>query len=198
MSVNEAWRQRSLAAVWHPCTQMKLHAPDGAALPLIPVARAEGVWLHDHEGRRYLDAISSWWVKLWGHAHPRIAGAIARQLEQFTHTAYQIIPYESVVRLAERLIAKTPTIAAYAYRHSIGRPYVYPDNDLSDIHIGHIGTVLYGFLDGVNSLLDVGHDAAIHPVRNCLAHAEHFEFSKLIFASDDRADFGRPNVQSYD
>ncbi|MDP1896239.1 MAG: adenosylmethionine--8-amino-7-oxononanoate aminotransferase BioA, partial [Hydrogenophaga sp.] len=46
VSANAAWRQRSLAAVWHPCTQMKLHAPDGAALPLTPVARAEGVWLH--------------------------------------------------------------------------------------------------------------------------------------------------------
>jgi ketopantoate reductase len=43
VSANAAWRQRSLVAVWHPCTQMKLHAPNGAALPLIPVARAEGV-----------------------------------------------------------------------------------------------------------------------------------------------------------
>ena len=85
VSTNAAWRQRSLAAVWHPCTQMKLHAPDGAALPLIPVARAEGVWLHDHEGHRYLDAISSWWVNLFGHNHPAIRTALVDQLNTMDH-----------------------------------------------------------------------------------------------------------------
>ena len=66
---------RSLAAVWHPCTQMKAHE----RFPLVPVARAEGVWLHDFDGRRYLDAVSSWWVNLFGHSHPAINAAIAAQ-----------------------------------------------------------------------------------------------------------------------
>ena len=70
--LNEDWRRRSLAAVCHPCTQMKLHAPEGAAQPLVPIARAEGVWLHDFEGPRLLDAISSWWVNFFGHNHPAI------------------------------------------------------------------------------------------------------------------------------
>ena len=69
---NRAIVERSLGAVWHPCTQMKLHE----TYPLVPVARAAGVWLHDFEGRRYLDAISSWWVNLFGHANPRINGAL--------------------------------------------------------------------------------------------------------------------------
>ncbi|HEX7466452.1 MAG TPA: adenosylmethionine--8-amino-7-oxononanoate aminotransferase BioA, partial [Usitatibacter sp.] len=51
---------RSLAAVWHPCTQMKSHE----RFPLVPISRAQGVWLYDFEGRRYLDAVSSWWVNL--------------------------------------------------------------------------------------------------------------------------------------
>ena len=61
MSLNDDWRARSLRAVWHPCTQMKLHEgqPGGRpGLPLVPVVRAEGVWLHDAEGRRILDGIS--------------------------------------------------------------------------------------------------------------------------------------------
>jgi len=64
---------RDLAVVWHPCTQMKDHE----RLPLIPVARAEGVWLHDFDAKRYLDGISSWWVNLFGHANPRINAAVA-------------------------------------------------------------------------------------------------------------------------
>jgi adenosylmethionine-8-amino-7-oxononanoate aminotransferase len=107
MSVNEAWRQRSLAAVWHPCTQMKLHAPDGAALPLIPVSRAEGVWLHDHEGRRYLDAISSWWVNLFGHNHPAIRAALIDQLNTLDHVMLAGFTHAPVVELSERLSALT-------------------------------------------------------------------------------------------
>jgi adenosylmethionine-8-amino-7-oxononanoate aminotransferase len=107
VSPNAAWRQRSLAAVWHPCTQMKLHAPDGAALPLIPVARAEGVWLHDHEGRRYLDAISSWWVNLFGHNHPAIRAALVDQLNTLDHVMLAGFTHAPVVELSERLAALT-------------------------------------------------------------------------------------------
>src|SRR5690606_8053346 len=70
------WRSRDLAVLWHPCTQMREH-PD--TLPLLPVARGEGAWLVGHDGRRTLDAVSSWWTNLHGHAEPRIAEAIARQ-----------------------------------------------------------------------------------------------------------------------
>ena len=67
---------RDLRVVWHPCTQMKDHE----WLPLMPIARGEGVWLYGYDGRRYLDAISSWWVNLFGHANPRINAAITAQL----------------------------------------------------------------------------------------------------------------------
>ena len=60
--------------LWHPCTQMREH-PD--TLPLVPIARGEGAWLVGVDGRRYLDAVSSWWTNLFGHAEPRIAQAIA-------------------------------------------------------------------------------------------------------------------------
>src|SRR5574338_401034 len=76
MSSNESLRQRSLNSVWHPCTQMKQHE----SLPLVTISRAEGVWLYDGDGRRYLDAIGSWWVNLFGHANPRINAAIREQL----------------------------------------------------------------------------------------------------------------------
>lgn len=69
---------RDLKSVWHPCTQMKDHE----TLPLIPIKRGEGVWLEDFEGNRYIDAVSSWWVNLFGHANPRINSAIQEQIGQ--------------------------------------------------------------------------------------------------------------------
>ena len=72
---------RSLSAVWHPCTQMKQHEN----LPLVPIARGSGVWLYDMDGKRYLDAVSSWWVNLFGHGNLRINAAIIDQLGKLEH-----------------------------------------------------------------------------------------------------------------
>ena len=90
---------RSAAAVWHPCTQMKQHE----TLPLVPVACGEGVWLYDFDGRRYLDAISSWWVNLFGHANARINAALIAQLGELEHVILAGCTHEPVVRLSERL-----------------------------------------------------------------------------------------------
>lgn len=70
--------------------------------------RAENAQLWDVEGRRYIDFGSGIAVLNTGHRHPRVVQAVKEQLERFTHTAYQVVPYESVVALAERLNALTP------------------------------------------------------------------------------------------
>ena len=99
---------RSLAAVWHPCTQMKQHASEGAgALPLIPIARGDGAWLYDFDGKRYLDGISSWWVNLFGHRNPRINAALKAQLDELEHVILAGFTHEPVVQLSERLSALT-------------------------------------------------------------------------------------------
>lgn len=99
MDANERLMARSLSAVWHPCTQMKEHE----SMPLVPVRRAEGVWLHDFEGHRYLDAISSWWVNLFGHCNPSISAAVNAQLADLEHLILAGFTHEPVVRLSERL-----------------------------------------------------------------------------------------------
>ena len=99
------WRSRDLAVLWHPCTQMREH-PD--VLPLVPIERGEGAWLVGRDGRRYLDAVSSWWTNLFGHAEPRIARAIATQagtLEQVILAGFSHAP---AVELAEKLLAIAP------------------------------------------------------------------------------------------
>lgn len=116
MTANNDWLQRSLTAVWHPCTQMKHHP----ALPLVPVARAEGVWLEDFEGKRYLDAISSWWVNLFGHGNPRINAAIADQLSKLEHVMLAGFTHQPAIELAERLSAKTGGALGHAFFASDG------------------------------------------------------------------------------
>jgi adenosylmethionine-8-amino-7-oxononanoate aminotransferase len=96
---NPSLIQRSLQHVWHPCTQMKRHE----TLPLVAIAKAQGVWLYDFEGRRYLDGVSSWWVNLFGHSHPHIKAALVAQLEQLDHVMLAGFTHEPVVELSEKL-----------------------------------------------------------------------------------------------
>ncbi len=96
--------QRDLSCVWHPCTQMKDHE----SVPLVEIARGEGVWLYDTAGRRYLDAVSSWWVNIFGHAQPHIAAAIAEQASTLEHVIFAGHTHEPAVRLAERLLKLAP------------------------------------------------------------------------------------------
>src|SRR5712671_4397825 len=101
---NASHSRRSVAAVWHPCTQMKAHE----AFPLVPIARGSGAWLYDFDGRRYLDAVSSWWVNLFGHANPRIGAALAEQLQKLEHVMLAGFTHEPVVLLSERLSELAP------------------------------------------------------------------------------------------
>jgi adenosylmethionine---8-amino-7-oxononanoate aminotransferase len=95
--------QRSRHAVWHPCSQMKLHETH----PPLAVARAQGVWLFDTQGKRYLDGISSWWVNLFGHGHPHITAALVDQLHTLSHVMLAGCTHAPVVELSERLGALT-------------------------------------------------------------------------------------------
>ncbi len=99
MNPNQTLLNRSLKSVWHPCTQMKQHE----TYPLIPIKRGDGVWLYDTEGTRYLDAVSSWWVNLFGHNNPRIKDAIKLQLDTLEHVMLAGFTHEPVVELSEKL-----------------------------------------------------------------------------------------------
>ena len=113
--------QRSLAAVWHPCTQMKQHAnTDAGSLPLIPIARGEGAWLYDFDGKRYLDGISSWWVNLFGHCNPRINAALRAQIDELEHVILAGCTHRPVVELSERLSARTGGALGHAFYASDG------------------------------------------------------------------------------
>jgi adenosylmethionine-8-amino-7-oxononanoate aminotransferase len=101
--MNDTLITRSLRHVWHPCTQMKRHETQA----LVAIARAQGVWLFDFEGNRYLDGISSWWVNLFGHSHPAIKAALIDQLDRIDHVMLAGLTHEPVVALSEKLAELT-------------------------------------------------------------------------------------------
>ena len=99
-------------------------ATDG--LPLIPIKSGSGVWLEDFDGNRYLDAISSWWVNLFGHANPEINRAIKDQLDHLEHVLLAGFTHETAVVLAEKLVEITPPGLSKCF---------YADNGSSAIEI---------------------------------------------------------------
>ncbi len=107
---------RSLRNIWHPCTPMK-RARDAAPLA---IARARGPWLHDTEGQRYFDAISSWWVNLFGHADPQLNAALKDQLDTLPHVMLAGCTHESAVQVAEKLLARTDGVLGHAFYGSDG------------------------------------------------------------------------------
>ncbi len=113
---NQSLLARSLQSVWHPCTQMKRHE----TLPLVPISHGKGVWLHDLDGNRYLDAVSSWWVNLFGHANPRINAALRDQLDKLEHVMLAGFTHEPVVQLSERLSQLAPDGLGHCFYASDG------------------------------------------------------------------------------
>jgi adenosylmethionine---8-amino-7-oxononanoate aminotransferase len=93
---------RDLQSVWHPFTPL----PDNTKV--LPLSGAKGVYLHTTDGRKILDAISSWWVNLHGHSHEHIARAIYEQASTLEHVIFAGFTHEPAVRLAERLLAILP------------------------------------------------------------------------------------------
>jgi adenosylmethionine-8-amino-7-oxononanoate aminotransferase len=110
------WVTRSLSSVWHPCTQMQHHE----TLPLLAISHGKGAWLYDYDGRRYLDAVSSWWVNLFGHANPRINAALNDQLEKLEHAMLAGFTHAPVVQLSEQLAAKTAHALGHCFFASDG------------------------------------------------------------------------------
>lgn len=102
---NDSIIQRDLKHIWHPCTQMSDHE---GALPLIPIKRGKGIYLYDFENKSYIDAISSWWVNIFGHSNDYINSKLKAQVEELEHIIFAGFSHEPIVKLSERLVNLTP------------------------------------------------------------------------------------------
>lgn len=112
--------ERDLKVIWHPYTQMKTAAPP------IGIVRGEGAGLFDEQGKKYIDAVSSWWVNIHGHAHPYIAKKVSEQLHKLEHVIFAGFTHEGAVELAERLLAILPNNQQKAF---------YSDNGSTAIEV---------------------------------------------------------------
>ncbi len=93
---------RDLQVIWHPYTQMQLTEEP------IAIVKGEGVYLTDENGKKYIDAVSSWWVNIHGHSHPYIAEKVSEQLRKLEHVIFAGFTHEAAVELAERLLRILP------------------------------------------------------------------------------------------
>lgn len=101
--------ERDLISIWHPFTpQLNSNLP-------IAIIRGEGTLLFDENGNQYIDAISSWWVNLHGHAHPYIAEKISTQVKSLEHVLFSGFTHEPAVLLAERLLGHLPSLKKVFY-----------------------------------------------------------------------------------
>ena len=89
-------------------------------LPLVALSHGKEAWLFDHQGRRYFDGVSSWWVNLFGHANPRINTALKHQLDTLEHAMLAGFTHEPVVQLSEQLAAKTQHQLGHCFYASDG------------------------------------------------------------------------------
>ncbi|MCI0597440.1 MAG: aminotransferase class III-fold pyridoxal phosphate-dependent enzyme, partial [candidate division Zixibacteria bacterium] len=102
--------------LWHPFTQMK----DWDREEVLVIQRAEGVYLEDIHGRRYLDGVSSLWCNVHGHQVPEIDEAVRDQLGQAAHTTFLGLTHPPAIELAERLVQAAPAGLARVFYSDSG------------------------------------------------------------------------------
>ncbi|MCM3409700.1 adenosylmethionine--8-amino-7-oxononanoate transaminase [Metabacillus litoralis] len=97
-------QKRDVNHIWHPCSQMK----DYEEFPPIVIKKGDGIYLYDENGKQYMDAVSSWWVNLFGHSNQRISQALSQQAFELEHVIFENFTHEPAILLAEKLVEYTP------------------------------------------------------------------------------------------
>jgi adenosylmethionine-8-amino-7-oxononanoate aminotransferase len=138
---------RDLNVIWHPYTQMK------TASPPIPIVRGEGTCLYDENGKKYIDAVSSWWTNIHGHSHPYIAQKVAEQLKKLEHVIFAGFTHEGAVELAERLLAILPDNQKKAF---------YSDNGSTAVEVAMKMCLQYWHNKGENRTKIIAFKNAYH------------------------------------
>ncbi|MDZ4758718.1 MAG: adenosylmethionine--8-amino-7-oxononanoate transaminase [Bacteroidota bacterium] len=126
--------EKDKAYIWHPFTQMK-----GAATP-IHIERGEGSYLYSADGKKYIDAVSSWWVNIHGHANPYIAESIYKQSKQLEHVIFAGFTHTPAILLAEKLLQILPAHFSKVF---------YSDNGSTSVEVAIKMALQYWYNKGV-------------------------------------------------
>ena len=138
---------RDLKVIWHPYTQMKTAAPP------VPIVRGEGALLFDENGKQYIDAVSSWWVNIHGHAHPYIAQKVLEQLHKLEHVIFAGFTHEGAIELAERLLNILPNNQEKVF---------YSDNGSTAVEVAIKMCLQYWYNKGENRTKIIAFKNAYH------------------------------------
>ncbi|TAN38715.1 MAG: adenosylmethionine--8-amino-7-oxononanoate transaminase [Verrucomicrobia bacterium] len=158
------YREQDLQHVWHPYTRFSTLTAEPPPL----IVRGAGIHLFDAEGRKFVDAIASWWCCALGHGHPRIIAAIEKQARELQHSILGNLSHPRAVELAAQLAALMPTPdrhvmfasdgasaveaalkVALQYRHNIGQPQRTRFAAIHGAYHGDtLGAVSVGYLEG--------------------------------------------------
>jgi adenosylmethionine-8-amino-7-oxononanoate aminotransferase len=103
--------EKDHAHIWHPCSQMK----DYEIFKPFIISSAQQSHFHLQDGRKIIDAISSWWCKSLGHQHPRLKEALLKQINKFEHVILANTTNEVIVELSEKLAALMPPLDKVMY-----------------------------------------------------------------------------------
>ena len=144
---NQEWIQRDLSVLWHPCTQMKDHE----FLPIIPIRYGNGVYLFDFDNNRYIDAISSWWVNIFGHSNTYINSKIKEQLDTLEHVLLAGFTHKPAINLADKLISITPKGLDKVFYADNGSSAIEVALKMSYHYFKNLGEVRDTFLSLTNS-----------------------------------------------
>ena len=138
---------RDEQVIWHPYTQMQISGPP------VGIVRGEGVYLFDDKGKRYIDAVSSWWVNIHGHAHPYIAKKIAEQLQKLDHVIFAGFTHEPAIELAENLLRILPGNQSKIF---------YSDNGSTAVEVAVKMAIQYWGNKGLNRKKIIAFEHAYH------------------------------------
>ncbi len=143
---------RDSNVIWHPYTHRSNDELNPTDLP-IPIVKGEGVYLFDENGNKYIDAISSWWVNIHGHAHPYIAAKVSEQLKTLEHVIFAGFTHQPAVELAERLLHILPSNQSKVF---------YSDNGSTAVEVSLKMAIQYWSNKGFKKEKIIAFDNAYH------------------------------------
>jgi adenosylmethionine---8-amino-7-oxononanoate aminotransferase len=164
-------QDRDKKSIWHPFTQIKT-----APFPIV-IARGEGAYFYDEKGKRYIDAIASWWVNVHGHGHPYLAKKISEQLTILEHAIFSGFTHEPAVVLAERLLKRLPENQKKIF---------YSDNGSTSVEVALKMAFQYWSNSGISKTKVIAFENAYHGdtfggMSVGARNAFNLPFSKLLF-----------------
>ncbi|MEP2772404.1 MAG: adenosylmethionine--8-amino-7-oxononanoate transaminase [Fulvivirga sp.] len=178
------WSSKDKETIWHPFTPLQ-----GVDDPLV-VSKAKGVYLHTADGKKIIDAVSSWWVNLHGHSHPEIAQAIANQANTLEHVIFAGFTHKPAIELAENLLSILPSNQEKIF---------YSDNGSTSVEVALKMAFQFWYNQGVNKNKVIAIDGAYHgDTFGSMSVGERSDFTKPFnqhLFDVDFIDFPHPELE---